>query len=527
MRHSQWWGKAGGAVAAYVTVAGLCPVPPAAAQSASNLLMSITDLDQSGESRAYSINNVGQVVGWASGEDTRHGAQWLGDVFSDLHGTTHLSLDQIFTMDYSEAYKISNAGQIVGTARTKIICPDEEWVISCGFILAPAVLSDFGTPYPGDALTNLWTFGDPCRVHDSAATSISNANHVVGWADVDGFGAVRAFMLRPVNGVWFQQSGGVPFPKNQLMIDLGTLDQGSTVSAAHGVNDDGWVVGYSYVSDTNTSNGEAAYHAFLVVPQGNLWFVDADMDLVNDLMIDLGTLGGNNSWARDVNNRGQIVGESSTTDRNTRAFLWEAGQMVDLGTLGGANSSAAAVNENGVVAGWAEDAEGKRQGVLWINRQIVNLNNALLSTQFKQITLSEARDVNDDMEIAGWGKLRSSEQEQGFFLKNATDAERTAHNTLVAQQAGGGSGGGSAGGSGGSSAGGSSGDGREGGSSSLTPVIGQGVVPSDSGAAPEPAAPADAGEVGPQYFGLCATGANFALLATFMGLMSMRRGVRR
>ena len=516
-RRSREYGLLGLVVAG---VAWFAPLPQAAAQS-DDLLYSTVYLDQDGESRAYAINNIGQVVGWSDVGGTKHSAVWLNEVFTDLHGTTHLSLNQIFTANYSEGYAISNAGQIVGAARNEIICPEEKWTISNGFILAPAVLTDLGTPYPGDALANLWTFGNPCQdVFDSAATDVSNANHVVGWSDVDGSGQLHAFILQPQNGQWFIQDPAANFPLNTLMISLGTLDSRSTVSAAHGVNDDGWVTGYSYVDSANTSNGEAAFHAFLVVPNGANWFEDVDMDGANDLMIDLGTLGGNNSWGRGINNAGQIVGESTTSDRNTHAFLWEGGVMTDLGTLGGANSSASAINENGDVVGWAENEDGERRAVAWIAGQIVDLNELLLATQIKRLTLSEARDLNQDGEIVGWG-VTSGDVTQGFLLKPATDAQRAAHEALLA----------------GAPAGGGGDDdppstpstpgSRTGGSSDLSPVnsTGGGGASNDGGSDVGGQDAGGGGDV--QGFGLCAAGVGFAGYLTLIGMFGLRRGLRR
>jgi probable HAF family extracellular repeat protein len=72
--------------------------------------------------------------------------------------------------------------------------------------------------------------------------------------------------------------------------------------------------------------------------------------------VDLGTLGGQHSFAVDINNAGQIVGWAYNASGARRAFLWQDGVMQDLGTLGGDYFTAADdINENGQVAG--ESAE--------------------------------------------------------------------------------------------------------------------------------------------------------------------------
>jgi len=85
-------------------------------------------------------------------------------------------------------------------------------------------------------------------------------------------------------------------------------------------------------------------------------------------MRELGTLGGNDSLANQINSRGQITGAAlngildpfsiyyfqffnSSNGTQTRAFLWEKGQMKDLGTLGGPDAAGIFVNEHGQVAG--------------------------------------------------------------------------------------------------------------------------------------------------------------------------------
>lgn len=72
--------------------------------------------------------------------------------------------------------------------------------------------------------------------------------------------------------------------------------------------------------------------------------------------------------AIEINNRGQVVGHSSVNPGMPmlHAFLWQRGTMTDLGTLGGWNSFAADVNERGVVIGWSETgALEESHGFLW------------------------------------------------------------------------------------------------------------------------------------------------------------------
>ena len=71
-------------------------------------------------------------------------------------------------------------------------------------------------------------------------------------------------------------------------------------------------------------------------------------------MKDLGTLGGTSSSARDINDLGQVVGESQIAgDTEMHAFLFTNGEMKDLGTLGGTMSTACGINNKGEVVGYS------------------------------------------------------------------------------------------------------------------------------------------------------------------------------
>jgi probable HAF family extracellular repeat protein len=96
-------------------------------------------------------------------------------------------------------------------------------------------------------------------------------------------------------------------------------------------------------------------------------------------VVDLGTLGGTNSFGYYLNAKGHVVGESefaipsngtpgagaSQTPPPKHAFLWRDGKMIDLGTLGGPNSTTVAINDADHVAGTADTADGKQHAFLW------------------------------------------------------------------------------------------------------------------------------------------------------------------
>jgi probable HAF family extracellular repeat protein len=88
----------------------------------------------------------------------------------------------------------------------------------------------------------------------------------------------------------------------------------------------------------------------------------AAMAQVTYVLRDLGTLGGTSSFARDINNLGQVTGNAQTATGQPaprlNTFLWdEPGPMVNLGVLPGSNnfSRGYAINDFGVVVGESDN----------------------------------------------------------------------------------------------------------------------------------------------------------------------------
>ena len=194
---------------------------------------------------------------------------------------------------------------------------------------------------PRYKLIDLGTFGGPASYFPNGFDGILN-NHgaAVGWANTS---TPDPFCLVAPNCFAthaFQAENGV-------ITDLGVLD-GGTDSQALWISANGLIAGLS-------QNGEfdPLVPGFPEV-RGALWR--------NGEFVDLGTLeGGFESLANAVNNRGQVVGLALNTvpdpcsfvgfPTQTRAFVWQNGAMQDLGTLGGPDAIAEQINDHGQIAG--------------------------------------------------------------------------------------------------------------------------------------------------------------------------------
>jgi probable HAF family extracellular repeat protein len=142
------------------------------------------------------------------------------------------------------------------------------------------------------------------------------------------------------------------------------------------------------------------------------------------------------NYAFDVNAAGQVVGEGYNPAGQYRAFRTTNGVAVDLGTLDGfATSQAFGINDAGTVVGRVEPPEGSgglphafiyRNGVMYDLNDFIPVNSGW--------TLAEAREINGNGAVVGWGVSPSGATHAFLLVPNPASvlARRVFYNNSAA-----------------------------------------------------------------------------------------------
>ncbi|NOU10411.1 MAG: hypothetical protein HOO98_10385 [Nitrospira sp.] len=288
-------------------------------------------------SRSYlprGINNLGQVVG-----DSTTGVPgiWSNGSWSDIAARPGFSA-------YS-ALNINDTGQIAGIGVVDGVDASVafRWDSST---TQPTILTGL---IPLDVTQTLLPF--------DVGMSINNP------------GAVGGQVWTPAGGT----NAALWQPGSTTLTDLGNLS-GPFVSVwNHQLNDNGVLTGTGHTENSDSIRGAA--------------WINGTPQLLDTLP------GGVNNEANSINNLGQIVGAANNgvSDDNgdiNVPVIWNSvnDQPTLLGTLGGARGMAFSINDSGQAVGFSETTDGVAHATLWDNGQVIDL------TQF----------IPADLIAAGW-----------------------------------------------------------------------------------------------------------------------------
>jgi probable HAF family extracellular repeat protein len=340
-------------------------------------------------STATQINNAGWVTGSSNltAGGPQHAFLWYGaGSLKDL-GT----LDGPACPDCNSGANGPNAsGEAAVSSETHLLDPNGE------------DFCEFGTHH--QCLPAIWKSGAMKALptlrggNNASAFNLNKRGQVIGFSEN---GTPDSTCLTG------QQLAGVPMPSQVMQFEAvlwgpnGQIRElhpypGDTVGFAFGINDNGQIAGSSGLcSNTAVPPSPNGRHAVL-------WEKDGSPT-------DLGNLGGTMfNIASSVNNQGEVVGSSQSTDGTIHAFLWtKRAGIEDLGAFPGAVVTVApccnTINNRGEVVGFSIDASGNMRALAWQGKVPVDLNTLIPAGS--PWYLQAATSINDAGEIVGWGTI--------------------------------------------------------------------------------------------------------------------------
>jgi probable HAF family extracellular repeat protein len=273
--------------------------------------------------------------------------------------------------------------------------------VSAGGAHSRYKVTDLGT-LPGLANSYVW------------AQILNNRGHVAVYAsndaDPNALGEVASYLWKSPGDITVLP--GLPGAATSIAFGLNDRDQ---VAGASGPNVDGYYHAVLWdrgiVHDLGTLPGLTDSEAWLVnnagIVIGDCWNANVEIDVAvywyRGQIFPLPPLNdGDFSIPYGINDWGQIVGQSGPDWEHVHTVLWRLfpkPSVMDLGTLGGDNSSPSAINNRGEIVGLAQTASGDWHPTLWDKNGITDLQN------FGDDLLGSAYAVNNCGQIVGFSGL--------------------------------------------------------------------------------------------------------------------------
>jgi len=171
---------------------------------------------------------------------------------------------------------------------------------------------------------------------------------------------------------------------------------------------------YSRANDINNA-GEVVGDSLIEDPQGNQ-SGNRPFLYSGGEMTSIGSLGGGYGFAYGIDESSRITGLSARSDAVPHAFRWVAGTMSDLDDLtdGNGYSAGYSINDDGIVAGIGVAATGDR-GFLWDNGVLTDLGDLPGGPNS-----SRAYDINNQNQIVGESGVAEAVVGHAFLWQDGT-----------------------------------------------------------------------------------------------------------
>jgi probable HAF family extracellular repeat protein len=321
---------------------------------------------------------------------------------SQAANPTQYSLTDLGTLGglTSVGYGINARGQVTGTASIG------------GNVHSHAFL------YSGCSMQDLGTLGGS----NSTGEGINASGQVTGNSDITGNATYHAFLY--ANGVMKDID---PFGSS-------SSSSGSSINASGQITGDEQSLAFLYSNGSMQilastlgyySYGSGINASGVIVGGGELFFVPgANAFIYVNGVAFVFSFGGSASGAA-INNSGSITGTSEfIPNGNTHAFLLTESLGVDLGTLGGSNSYGEGINAVNQVTGSSDiPGDTSTHAFLYSNGKMLDLNTLdTTSPLAKYVTLTDAPGINDKGWIVVNGVDSRTGNEHAYVLKPVTSA---------------------------------------------------------------------------------------------------------